>query len=181
MIDDVLQPAVVQWLTAGAGSPALPVIRANQAGLELVPGGCITFQLIGADPSGHEDYTKNGTLIEGDIEISHYQKTKIMVSVNVYSADGAARLGRIWQSRFTYSGRYPLNQVRASLVDFSGVRDLTYKTDTGFQPRFQSDFTLDYRTLLVEANKQVDYLSVQGTIENESVTIIGFDNLPEEV
>lgn len=175
MLDNQLNTALVLWIKNGTG--LTNVYRANQNGPCLTPGA--TFQIIAAPVHLHADSVSVAGAVEGDIDITHIAHVPVTVSVNVYHVDGAQLITQLWNSKRTYLGRYDLNQINASVLSYSGVRDLTGLGDTSWEPRFQADFILNYRTLLVETNKVVDKLSIQGTIEDDDVEIIGWDNLPD--
>lgn len=176
MIDTSLQPKVILWINNGTGIAANHIVRANQNGPDFCTTPFVTFQLINTSLNVHEDYKKvEGTEL-GDLNITHAVKATLTLSINVYANNGDQLLAQLWNSRLTYAGRYDLRQVKASNIGFSGVRDLSYREDGTWRPRFQADFTLDYRTLLVETNKTVDLLTLSGKIEDETITVTGWDN-----
>lgn len=176
MIDNQLQAALVAWIANGTGLAADHVVRANQNGPDLWPDSFATFQLISTLLDNHEDYAKSEGTLVGDIDVTHVVKATLTLSVNVYALNGDQLLTNLWNSRLTYLGRQDLHTINASNIGFAGVNDLTYLSDTEYRPRFQSDFTIDYRTLLAEINKAVDKLTISGKIEDETVTVIGWDN-----
>lgn len=175
MIDNQLATALVAWIKNGTDLTI--VFRADQNGPSPWPTPYATFKVIAAPPHLHGDYTKSAGDEEGEITISHLIHTPVTVSVNVYHANGDGLLCDLWNSKRTIDGRYDLNQVNASVLSFSGPRNLTGLMDTAFKPRFQGDFILNYRTLLEETNNSVDLLTVDGDINSDSVTIEGWDNL----
>lgn len=176
MIDTQLQPALILWISTGTGIAADHVIRANQNGPDQEPDSLITFQLINTLLNNHEDYKKEADPEPGDISATHAVKATLTLSVNAYAPNGDQLLAQLWNRRLTYEGRRDLRAVKASNIGFSGVRDLTYKQDGTWRPRFQADFILDYRTLLVETNKTVDKLTLSGKIEDETLTVVAWDN-----
>lgn len=176
MIDASLQQKVILWINNGTGIAADHIVRANQNGPDFEMAPFATFQLINTSLNTHEDYLKEEGTELGDLNITHAVKATPTLSINVYAPNGDQLLSQLWNSRLTYAGRYDLRQVRASNIGFSGVRDLSYREEGTWRPRFQADFILDYRTLLVETNKTVDLLTLSGKIEDETITVTGWDN-----
>jgi hypothetical protein len=176
MLDSQLNTAIVAWIQNGTGINT--VFRANLNGPCPWPTNYATFQIIAAPAHLHADDTIEAGAEEGDITITHIVHVPVTVSVNVYHIDGMQLITQLWNSKRTYAGRYALNQINAAVLSYSGPRDLTGLRDTDWKPRFQADFVLNYRTLLVETNKTVDKLSLTGKIESDDVEIIGWDELP---
>ena len=176
MIDSNLQAALIAWISNGTGLAADHIIRANQNGPDLWPDSFATFQVISAVLHDHEDYKAVAAAAEGEITITHVVQTVLTLSVNIYAPNGDQLLSQLWNSRLTYAGRFDLREIKAANVAFTGVRDLAFLSDTQFRPRFQGDFTINYRTLLDETNNIVDLLSISGKMEDETVTVTGWDN-----
>ena len=175
MIDNQLATAVVLWIKNGTGLTT--VFQADQNGPSPWPDSYATFKLIAAPVHLHSDYTKSAGPETGEITVSHVAHTPVTLSINIYDVDGDGLLCNLWNSKRTYAGRSDLNQINASVLSFSGPRNLTGLLDTEFKPRFQGDFVLNYRTLLDETNNSVDLLTVEGDLNSDSVTIEGWDNL----
>jgi hypothetical protein len=174
MFDLAFQTAVVTWIKQTTGLAF--AYAANQNGQNPYPTGYATYNIIGLLPHTHADHAVAAGASPGDVDYTYVAHTAVTVSVNVYHEAGAKMIVDLFNSKRTLAGRKPFYDISASLLSFSGVRDLSAVRDAQYQARYQADFVFNYRTVLVETNKTVDKLSITGTIELENVEIIGWDN-----
>jgi len=94
-----------------------------------------------------------------------------IVSVNVYAANGADILRKLWLSKYERDPRVILKSAGVTLFQMSGPRDLSMLSDTKWKHRFQADFTFRVFTQIVETDYTVDTTELTGTIEDDTITI----------
>lgn len=174
MSDTAFKTAVVTWIKQVTGLAY--AYESDQSGPNPCPTGYATFKIIAVVPHTHADHDRSAGAEVGDVATTYVTSTPVTVSLNIYHVDGANLLVDLFNSKRTFTGRKPFYDIGASLLSFSGVRTLPLFRDTKYKPRFQADFVFNYRTMLVETNKVVDKLSINGTIEDEEIGIIGWDN-----
>lgn len=165
---------IFDWLALVTGYNASNIFRQHQQNPDLGPdANWITYKEIGGTV---KDYPlvkteANVAAPTEEIDITRILPGKSIVSVNVYALNGADVLRNLWLSRFERAPRVVLDTAKTVLNFMSGPRDLSELSDTKWKHRYQADFTFEVFTERVETDYIADIFDLEGTVENDTVSI----------
>ena len=147
--------------------PGLVIVRAEQNGPRPNTD-YVTFKVLDWTESDFDGFDKTEQGPETEfIDVLHYNRNRVTVSVNAYSEDGREMLTRLSKSKKKWEIRRELENGKVSHIRTGQVRDLTFLGDTRYRRRFQVDFIFLVWTDYLEVRPKVTEITANGNIRSD--------------
>jgi len=170
-----LQTALYNWLVLVTGFGPENIFRSEQNNPDRPNGtSWATFKIIAGESPDYPMWEKspNPDHPLEQVDILRVNTGSTMVSINIYSENFADILKGLYLSRAERETRILFKDIGASLIDFSGVRDLTLLSDTNWKKRGQADFTFNTFSERTETDYILDDSDLTGYVEPEDINIV---------
>ena len=147
------------------------IIRADQNGPRPLTS-YATFKIIQSISSDFSLKEESENMpVDDDIIETYRNRHKVIVDVNLYHEDGIDLLGKLDQARYLLDARLILQAANSVLIGSGDIRDLSPLGDTGFRPRYQSEFNFYSWNELTQPNQKILIINLQGKFDNTNINI----------
>ena len=162
------------WIVLVAGFDADNVFRRNQNNPDRAPSvQWATYKEIGGTTKDYALWkkTENAGAPTEQFDMTRIKDGTTIISMNIYSEDGADVLRNLFESREEREPRKLLKAAGGVLIDMSGPRDLSLLSDTNWKQRYQADFTFNTFTKRVETDYILDVSDINGEMIGSDGTV----------